>query len=358
MSNPDSLFNRPSESLEENIKPVIENCDIILNEINTILEKYPALKSGSHSKGKKLLQKIKFGNDAMQDLIQLRQKMANYTRALDFFCSVMSVSSQGRVEKLMASTSEGMQDFYKLSETMYEKIYQTINSNQKPEGSTFTDYPDDNLSVWKGLRRELIIDGFTSSFIHENFEVIIRSIKGIDSKRIGLMSENLDPRGGPQKWFSTERPAQWQLVQSAWHNDMSEELAHISSVANLRQFEVPLNGLSQPSQSESSAIGLETDQDKNVTRDSYIVNNPNSNTVDVSPTLDIRTPRTEFEAESILHKKAFSENHLPPIASPKPFIVLNSSENHRTRLKRLIVPTPDHSDTRRRIRFVLHVCNR
>lgn len=312
-SNGDSLFNHPDESREEQLKPLLENCDIVLSGIDTILPKYTTLREGNHSKGKKVLQSIKFGNSVMQDLIQLRQKMAHHTQALNLFCSLMNIGSQGRVEKFMRSTGDGMQDMYQLNQVINEKLAQILGNTQKPEGSIFTDYPDDDPSVWKGFRRELILDGYTSSFIRKNLEDIIRGMKGLDG--LDVPDKSLEPRIELRQWRAIEGPARWQLVQSAWQDDLSKSLVHTSLAANLRQQETLLKGASQP----------------------------------------------KFVTEDIVQDDTLLRDHwstTAPISSQEQSDITGSSRPYKCRLRRLAVSASGRSSVQQSVRFVSYVCTR
>ncbi len=326
-SDPNSLFNHPDESRDELLKPLIENCDIVLSEIDTILRRYATLGAGKHPKGKKIWQKIKFGNDEMQDLIQLWQKMAHHTQALHLFCSLMSVTSQGRVEQFIRSTGGGMQrNIYQLNQAMGEKLAQILRNTQKPERYIFTNFPDDNPGVWKEFRRKLRLDGYTSSFIQENLKKIIRGIKGLDGP--GILGESLEPRSELRQWQPIDGPARWQLFQSAWQDDLSKDLAHIAAAANLIQPEALHDGFFQPSRLDSAAPELAKHQLAIAIRSACIVQD-DAFSGDPCSTADT-------------------------ISSQEQFTIKNSSGSYKNCLRRLSVS--NFSSTQQSVRFVRYVC--
>lgn len=343
-SNQDSLFNHPDESREEQLRPLLENCDIVLSGVDAILQKYTVLREGNHSKGKKVWQSIKFGNAEMQDLIQLRQKMAHHTQALSFFCSLMNIGSQGRVEKFIRSTGDGMQD-------INEKLAQILYNTQKPEGSIFTDYPDDDLSVWKGFRRELILDGYNSSFIQRNFEDIIRGMKSLDDLRV--LDKSLEPRIELRQWRAIESPAQWQLVQSVWQDDLSRALAYTSLAANPRQQKTLLKGATQP---------------EFVTED-IIQDDLSKALAHTSLAADLRQQETflkgasqpEFVTEDIVQDDTLLRGYwstTAPISSHEQSVITGSSGPYKSCLRRLAVSASGHSSVQQSVRFVFSVCTR
>ena len=66
--------------------------------MNSIVTKYNALSEEKRS-GKKLWQKIRFGNGEMKDLSEIRQKLAVHTSAILMCVNLASLGSQGRVER-------------------------------------------------------------------------------------------------------------------------------------------------------------------------------------------------------------------------------------------------------------------
>jgi hypothetical protein len=74
----------------------IASCEDILKIVDAVLTKYNALEDDTRS-GKKLWQKIKFGNGEMKDLAEIRLKICAHTQAI-----TMMLGSQGRIETLLS----------------------------------------------------------------------------------------------------------------------------------------------------------------------------------------------------------------------------------------------------------------
>jgi hypothetical protein len=104
------LLNQSNDDRKEEFNRIVENCGEILGELDAILKKYTALGYGNHSKGKKAWQKVKFGNDEMQDLIRLRQKMVQHTQNITAFCNLLCMGSRGRMEQHMRSSGRETRD--------------------------------------------------------------------------------------------------------------------------------------------------------------------------------------------------------------------------------------------------------
>lgn len=81
LSNPHSVLNRADDDRHAELNELGESCERILRLMNSIVTKYNALSDDKKS-GKKLWQKIRFGNGEMKDLSEIRLKLASHTSAL------------------------------------------------------------------------------------------------------------------------------------------------------------------------------------------------------------------------------------------------------------------------------------
>lgn len=96
----ESPINRPDDSCQKELKPLVVGSENILKILESILHKYSSLSQEQRS-GRKLWQRIRFGNGEMQDLTELRARLTYYTSALSLLLNMMSIASMGRVEKRM-----------------------------------------------------------------------------------------------------------------------------------------------------------------------------------------------------------------------------------------------------------------
>jgi hypothetical protein len=140
--------------------------------------------------GKRLWTKIKFGNGEMQDLSEIRVKISTYTSAITLQLNLISMSSQGRVER---GISTALPEIRESLNWIAAKLY-TGN-----ERSILTSYSGDDKGVWKELRRELILEGFASPRIRQYKAMIMDYIKEVgerglldDAGQLDIVDGNLD----------------------------------------------------------------------------------------------------------------------------------------------------------------------
>jgi hypothetical protein len=169
---PDSLLNRKDDSRNEGLKLSVEGCRKVLSILDGILEKYNALSEDQRA-GKRLWSKIQFGNGEMQDLHELRIKISTYTSAITLHLNLVSIGSQGRVERQITDT---------LPEMRQSLDWITAKLSTSNEGSILTSYTGDDKAVWKELRRELVIEGFSSDHIREHKRIIMAYIKELGDR--------------------------------------------------------------------------------------------------------------------------------------------------------------------------------
>ncbi|OBT69856.1 hypothetical protein VE03_00538 [Pseudogymnoascus sp. 23342-1-I1] len=132
-------------------------------------------------------------------------------------------------------------------------------------------------------------------------------MKGLEGP--GFPDKSLEHQTKPRQRQAIEGPAPWQLVQSAWQDDLSKALAHTSLAANLRQQETLLKGGSQP--------GFVTED---ITQDDTLLGDQRSTTT--------------------------------PISSQEQSIITGSSGPYKSRLKRLEVSASGRSSVQQSVRFV------
>ena len=167
VTEPGSPINRPGDSSREEIEFIAGGCHRVLRILDQILEKYNALSETERS-GRKLWQKIKFGNGQMADLADLRSKVVYYTSAISLFLNMISISTMGSVEKQMNDAGGDLKEI----KQAVNGITAHLIAKDRSDGSVLTAYPDDDRFIWKELRRELIDNGFSSSVIKKHKHLI------------------------------------------------------------------------------------------------------------------------------------------------------------------------------------------
>ena len=181
----ESPVNKPGHSYGEELEFIASGCHRVLKVLDQILKKYNALSEEERS-GRKLWQKIKFGNGQMADLADYRSKVVYYTSAMSLWLNMISIGTMGSVEKQM---NDAGGDLKEIKEAV-NGITAHLIAKDRSEGSVLTAYPDDDKAIWKELRRELIRDGFSSSVIGKHKHLIKAYIGELGAR--GIL-DDVDP---------------------------------------------------------------------------------------------------------------------------------------------------------------------
>lgn len=168
VANPTSIINRINDGRREELRTIVGGCDRQLKVLDQVLTKYNGL-SEETRRTTKLWQKIKFGNGEMKDLGKIRQELATHTAAITLLLNLLSMGSQGRVEEYMENHSAEMREL-RSSLNWISASLQAGSPNR--EGSILTSYGDDDKKIWKEFRRELLVEGFSSSVLRRNKNII------------------------------------------------------------------------------------------------------------------------------------------------------------------------------------------
>lgn len=198
LKKPESPLNTsaPGDTCREEFQTIMEDCGRVLRVLDKILGKYNALSEKEQS-GRKLWQRIKFGNGEMADLGDLRSKIILYTSSITFYLNMLSMGTVGRIEQKMNKSGGILREI----QLAINGITTQFISRNNYEGSVFTNYADDDKSVWREFRRELRQEGFSSSVIHKHKHLILDYIKELGSR--GLLDDQ-DPHGIDDEWPDLE----------------------------------------------------------------------------------------------------------------------------------------------------------
>jgi hypothetical protein len=162
LSNPNSLLNQADKERREELEELGDGCERILNVMNSIVTKYNML-SDKDMKGKRIWQKVKFGNGEMKDLAEIRLKLSAHTSALIMSLNLCSLGSQSRVEKQLIGVGGDLEGI----RTKVEWIAANMTA-KNGDSTVWTSYTNDDKSFWRELRRELVREGYQSSVIHKH----------------------------------------------------------------------------------------------------------------------------------------------------------------------------------------------
>ena len=181
LQNPDGYINRDIDDVQKEVSNIIQGCEKNLRILDLVLEKYNALSETERS-GRKLWQRIKFGNGQVAYMTDIRGRNTFYVSAISLFLNMLNLGSVGRVEREMAQAGGELRDI-RLAVNGITAYLMTGG----PEGSVLTAYANDEKAIWKEFRRELVADGFTSSTIRKHKEIIMAYVKELRSR--GLLDE-------------------------------------------------------------------------------------------------------------------------------------------------------------------------
>jgi hypothetical protein len=105
----------------------------------------------------------------MQDLSKIRLELATYTSEITIFINTLSLGSKGKIEEYMTAQGGELRRMRRSLNWITASLQAT---NGGRDGSVLTSYTDDDTTIWKDFRRELIKDGYTSTFLQANKEII------------------------------------------------------------------------------------------------------------------------------------------------------------------------------------------
>ena len=178
----ESPINTPGDTCREELQLIVSKCGNVLHVLDKILAKYNALSEKERS-GRKLWQRVRFGNGEMADLGDLRNKVILYTSAISFYLNMVSMGTVGRIEQQMNHAGGVLKQI----QLAVNDITTQFISRNSYEGSVFTTYADDDKGVWREFRRELRHEGFSSSTIHKHKHLILDYIKELGGR--GLLDD-------------------------------------------------------------------------------------------------------------------------------------------------------------------------
>lgn len=182
---PGSLLNCADDLVKEELSGTIVDCCEVLRVLVDMIYKHHGLVEETAAV-RRLWDKVRFGNGDMQDLGNLRAKIKIYTSTITLQLNLISMSSQGRVEKQLRCQGTELRAMQK----SLNRVAATFADGQ--EGSVLTDYSGDDKVVWKQLRRDLVADGFHSSFISKHKPLIIAYVKELGER--GVLDETSSAR--------------------------------------------------------------------------------------------------------------------------------------------------------------------
>lgn len=219
VSNPDSPLNRADDERREELNELGNGCEQILNVMNAIVTKYNMLPDNERS-GKRIWQKVKFGNGEMKDLAEIRVKLSAHTSALIMSLNLCSLGSQIRVEKQLNSVGGDLEGIRAKVDWIAANM---AAKNGDRNGTIWTSYTNDDKAFWRELRRELVKEGYHSSVLHKHKHLLKEYVEELGSR--GVFDNMSDEESSEEEAEEKERNGvETQDVNSALSNHGDENL--------------------------------------------------------------------------------------------------------------------------------------
>jgi hypothetical protein len=226
-ADPSSAFNTADDARKQDLVEIYSGTRETLEILNSICIKYNAANAlaEGNRQPKKLWKKIKFGNGEMVDMEDIRLKLSTYTSAISLFLNLISLDSQGRVESLRNSQLAELGEIRKPIELHMAKM------NAQAPGSSV-----DDKSFWKELRRELVREGYTSSALNKNKQVIQEYLKELGQRGVfddseDVFQEKLDLRelindGKAAEGAASENGSFSNEIETGWVEENDQGKTH------------------------------------------------------------------------------------------------------------------------------------
>jgi tetratricopeptide (TPR) repeat protein len=198
----------------------------VLGKLDKILVKYNGLSEQERAgKARRLWQKVRFGNEEVADLRDLRSRATYYTSLMTLLLNMRSSGSIGRVEQQMNDAGGQLREI----KTIVNGIAALQISQGDHEGSILSTYTNDDRSAWKDLRRELRHKhGFRDSDLRKNKAVIIDYITELGNR--GVL-DDIDPQENDEQWhdFDSDSDAPTTIQADSVMSKASDGLPAIES---------------------------------------------------------------------------------------------------------------------------------
>jgi len=180
---PDSLFSRHPEDFK-GWRSLVTSCEDVVTELADIVGKYKSLGSGKQ----KTWDRIRMAN---QDINAIHSRLVKATTSLNALVAVTGIGSLGRIEGSQQRV-EGSFDRVEnevLPELLQkmDKLAEQMRKGNATSVTALTTYSDDDKSIWKEFRRDLINAGIRSRDIHRHSPALRTYLARL--QREGLLDE-------------------------------------------------------------------------------------------------------------------------------------------------------------------------
>ena len=180
---PPFVNNEGNENRIQELLDILDSCSSTLRVLNKVLAMYNALDEDK-KRSTKLWRKIRFANGEMRDLARTRLNLKKHTSAINLVLNLLSLGSQGVVEKQLDELGGELAGIRKSVDTIVVSL-----PTQATEASLFTAlYDDEDYDYWEILRRGLIRRGYSSEKLSKHKRLILDYVKELGER--GVLDDN------------------------------------------------------------------------------------------------------------------------------------------------------------------------
>jgi hypothetical protein len=152
---PESPLSGDHSIWERQLAPIIDDVDFTLRQLDAILQKYGRLTAGND------VSEVRFGSDEMSQLGHIRVKLDSHKTSLTLFLDTIQLNKSGTM-------SITLDNYGGQLDAILDKVDAIASRMSQKSSSVMASYDDDDREVWKQFRRELVVEGFSSSVLQQH----------------------------------------------------------------------------------------------------------------------------------------------------------------------------------------------
>ncbi|KAH7407332.1 hypothetical protein BKA64DRAFT_412710 [Cadophora sp. MPI-SDFR-AT-0126] len=171
VANRNSVINSHTGGRRRDLETHIRGCLRHLKRIGSVLTKYNRLQDESGN----LWQRIQFGTKGVKDVSESQLKLSTYTTAITLTLHLLSLGSQGRVEKELSRQRGEAKGLRASINLLLAK--QNVVSREGTQDGSIRSNPHEEREFWRSFRKELADEGLKSSVIHAHKSLIKAYVK-------------------------------------------------------------------------------------------------------------------------------------------------------------------------------------
>ncbi|KAH7357057.1 hypothetical protein BKA65DRAFT_592584 [Rhexocercosporidium sp. MPI-PUGE-AT-0058] len=178
LSNPESVLNSAKGGRRKDLEIHIRGCRRHLRRINSILVKHDNLHSGNG----RPWQRIQLGSEAIKDVSKCALKLAKYTAAITLTLHLLSLGSQGKVEKELSHLRGELKGMRASINIILAK--QNMGSRGETRDGLIPANLQDEKEYWHSFWRQLAREGFKTNAICSHKDLIKAYVKELDERGV------------------------------------------------------------------------------------------------------------------------------------------------------------------------------